>query len=430
MEKLYTIFPQELVSFVFVVVFSLLIGLSQRKLSLHSEGENTHFGTDRTFTFIGILGYLLYMLDPKEMRLFIAGGFALTVLFGLNYYQRMVSHHVFGITSIVIGLITYCLAPIVSTQPSWFYITVIVAVLLLTEMKSNFVQIAQKMQNDEFITLAKFLAISGVILPILPENNLVKGIDLTPYTVWLATVIVSGISYLSYLLKRYVFPNSGIYVSGILGGLYSSTATLIILGRKCKKAPIEEIPQYLSAILMSVSMAYLRFMILVFIFSYDTFISIFPYLLIMAIVSGGYGMYVHHHNLKENILQFGDEELSNNPLEFKVALIFAGLLVVFTIVTHYTFMHTGSMGLNVLSFISGITDITPYILNLLQWKGGVSVHLVGLCSLQAIVSNNVVGMVYAIFFSGRRKELISGLTHSYLLVILINVILLFFYSFI
>ena len=110
MEKLYTIFPQELVSFVFVVVFSLLIGLSQRKLSLHSEGENTHFGTDRTFTFIGILGYLLYMLDPKEMRLFIAGGFALTVLFGLNYYQRMVSHHVFGSTSIVIGVITYCLA--------------------------------------------------------------------------------------------------------------------------------------------------------------------------------------------------------------------------------------------------------------------------------------------------------------------------------
>jgi len=104
--------------------------------------------------------------------------------------------------------------------------------------------------------------------------------------------------------------------------------------------------------------------------------------------------------------------------------------VVFTIVTHYTFMYTGSTGLNVLSFISGITDITPYILNLLQWKGGVSVHLAGLCSLQAIVSNNVVGMVYAIFFSGRRKELISGLTHSYLLVILINVILLFFYSFI
>ena len=56
------------------------------------------------------------------------------------------------------------------------------------------------------ITLAKFLAISGIILPMLPKEPLIPGINLTPYTIWLATVVVSGISYLSYLLKQYVFP--------------------------------------------------------------------------------------------------------------------------------------------------------------------------------------------------------------------------------
>lgn len=121
MEKLYTIFPRELITFVLVVVFSLLIGLSQRKLSMQNEGKNTHFGADRTFTFIGILGYVLYILDPKSMTLFIAGVAAMTVFFGLNYYQRMVKFQIYGITSIIIGLIVYCLAPIVITQPSWFY---------------------------------------------------------------------------------------------------------------------------------------------------------------------------------------------------------------------------------------------------------------------------------------------------------------------
>ena len=58
MEKLYQYLPEELVTFILVTVFSLLIGLSLRRISLKREGETTLFGTDRTFTFIGILGTL------------------------------------------------------------------------------------------------------------------------------------------------------------------------------------------------------------------------------------------------------------------------------------------------------------------------------------------------------------------------------------
>ena len=171
MEQLYNYLPRELITFVLVTLFSLLIGLSQRRISLKREGETTLFGTDRTFTFIGILGYLLYILDPTDMRLFMGGGAVLGLLLGLNYYVKQSQFHVFGVTTIIIALITYCLAPIVSTQPSWFYVMVIVTVLLLTELKHTFTEFAQRMKNDEMITLAKFLAISGIILPMLPHIN-------------------------------------------------------------------------------------------------------------------------------------------------------------------------------------------------------------------------------------------------------------------
>lgn len=92
------------------------------------------FGTDRTFTFIGILGYLLYILDPVEYRLFMGGGAILGLLLGLNYYVKQSQFHVFGVTTIIIALITYCIAPIVDTQPSWFYVMVVVTVLLFTEL--------------------------------------------------------------------------------------------------------------------------------------------------------------------------------------------------------------------------------------------------------------------------------------------------------
>ena len=254
MEQLYNYLPRELITFVLVTLFSLLIGLSQRRISLKREGETTLFGTDRTFTFIGILGYLLYILDPTDMRLFMGGGAVLGLLLGLNYYVKQSQFHVFGVTTIIIALITYCLAPIVSTQPSWFYVMVIVTVLLLTELKHTFTEFAQRMKNDEMITLAKFLAISGIILPMLPHKNLIPDINLTPYSIWLATVVVSGISYLSYLLKRYVFHESGVLVSGIIGGLYSSTATISVLARKSRKASEQEANEYVAAMLLAVSM--------------------------------------------------------------------------------------------------------------------------------------------------------------------------------
>ena len=64
MEQLYSYVPRELVTFVLVTLFSLLIGLSQRRISLKREGETTLFGTDRTFTFYWYTGLLALYLRP------------------------------------------------------------------------------------------------------------------------------------------------------------------------------------------------------------------------------------------------------------------------------------------------------------------------------------------------------------------------------
>ena len=425
MEKLYEYLPRELVTFVLVTLFSLLIGLSQRKISLKREGETTQFGTDRTFTFIGILGYLLYILDPNRYSLFLGGGAVLGILLALNYYVKQMQYHVFGVTTIIIALITYCIAPIVDTQPSWFYVMVIVTVLLFTELKHTFTELAQRMKNDEMITLARFLAISGIILPILPDKELIPGIRLTPYSIWLATVVVSGISYLSYLLKRYVFRQSGILVSGIVGGLYSSTATISVLARKGRQASAQDAPEYVAAMLMAVSMMFLRFLILTGIFSRSTLLVLYPYLLFMSLVAAAIGWLFHlRHKRRALSAQRDEAEDGSNPLEFKVALIFAVLFVVFTFVTHYTLLYAGTGGLNLLSFIAGFSDITPFILNLLQGTGSVPVSLVATCTMQAIVSNIAVNLCYALFFAGGGSPLRRWLFRGFGCVIGVNVLLL------
>lgn len=424
MEEIYAYVPREMVNFLLVTLFSLLIGLSLRRLNLKREKENALFGTDRTFTFIGILGYLLYLLEPVNFTLYLFGGVSLVVFLAVYYYAKMLQHQTYGLTTIIIALITYCLPPIVSTQPSWFYITLVVTVLLFAEMKHTFGELAQRMKNDEMITLAKFLIISGIILPMLPKTGLVAGINLSPYTVWLATVVVSGISYLSYLLKRYVFHESGIFVSGILGGLYSSTATISVLARKSSHAQPQDATEYVAAMLMAVSMMVVRFLILIGIFSLQTLAMVYPYLLALSLLAAAIGIRLHVRHRQTVRYEVEEEEADSNPLEFKVALIFALLFVLFTVVTHFTLVYTGQGGLRVLSFLAGLSDITPFILNLLPNAGKVSVELVAACTMQAIFSNITVNMCYALFFVNQNRAMRPFILRAFGLVLLVNILLL------
>ena len=182
--------------------------------------------------------------------------------------------------------------------------------------------------------------------------------------------------------------------------------------------------------LLAVSMMFLRFLILIGIFSRETLLAIYPYLLIMSVVSAGVAWYLHSKRKPvDNADRAEEEEDSSNPLEFKVALIFAMLFVVFTILTHYTLVYAGTGGLNLLSFVSGFSDITPFILNLLQGTSSVAVLVITACSMQAIVSNIAVNMCYALFFSGGKSPLRPWIMGGFGCVIAVNVCLLLFFYF-
>src|SRR5208283_2895710 len=105
----------------------LLIGLSLRILHPDRD-ENSQFGTDRTFTFIGIWGYILYLISSHNQTIFIVGGIVLSMLLGINYYFKISYFKNFGLTTVVIALITYCLAPLVYTQPLWLFLLIVVIV--------------------------------------------------------------------------------------------------------------------------------------------------------------------------------------------------------------------------------------------------------------------------------------------------------------
>ncbi|MCX6305331.1 MAG: DUF4010 domain-containing protein [Bacteroidetes bacterium] len=422
MELIGTI-PANLTNFILVTVFSLLIGLSQRRIhSLTNEMSHT-FGTDRTFTFIGILGFILFLLGGPAVYLFMGGGLVLAMVMGISYFYHIRDFKDYGATTIVVAMITYCLGPLVLTQPLWMVLLIVVTVLILTELKETFASISLKFDRYEFITLAKFLIIAGVILPILPDGPIIRGLSLTPYKIWLAIVVISSISYCSYLLKKFIFPNASIILSGIFGGLYSSTATTIILAKKSRKEP-QHLQQYMAGIIFATAVMYLRILILILIFSQPLFSLVWQYFLGLFLLTVVIGLVILFYRNK-TVTTFDQElQVDKNPLEFKVSLIFAALYVAFTFITYQVLSRFGTAGLNVLSYLVGLTDIDPFLINLFQGKYGIPMNAIMVATFQAIVSNNALKMAYAVFFGPKtaRVYLIPG----FLLIIAVTIVVIIF----
>ncbi len=418
--------PRDLVNFIMITLFSLLIGLEQRRHHLDQDFEKL-FGTDRTFTLIGLFGYMLYMIDPKFLYPFLVGGVSLCILLSISYFQKIKLQQRFGLTSIITALITYCLGPLICTQPQWLVLLIVVTVLIITEIKESLFKFAKSFDNDEFLTLAKFLILAGIVLPLLPDKPVNEFLHISPYRIWLAVVIISGISYCSYLLKKFVFPDSGILLTGILGGLYSSTATTIILAKKSING--DDNRKVVPAIILATSMMYIRIFFLSLFFNVDLAISLLPYFIIFILLSSIISILLL--KLRKADLATKDNALvikeNTNPLEFKTAVLFAILFIVFSVVTGYVLKYYGGSGVNIMAFIVGVTDIDPFIINLFQGQLGISNAFITIAVINAMTSNNVLKLIYALFFSDKslRKDLVLSFGSIILLGIIISVYLAF-----
>lgn len=399
--------PGEITNFILVLVFSLLIGLGQRRHHL-ADDDSLLFGTDRTFTFIGLLGYVLYIADPGSLAPFLVGLSILGLLIGVQYFLKISQQKDFGLTTSVLALLTYCLSVLVFTQPVWLALSFVVAILILTEMKGQFKSISKKASEEEFVTLAKFIAFAGIILPLLPSDNISDMIPVSPYELWLAIVVVSGVSYVSYLVKKFIFPDSGIMLTGVLGGIYSSTTTTVILARKEKKEGTGI--QSVSAIMLANGMMYLRVLVLAYMFNQNIGVTLTIPFLVMFGIAWGLSRLVLKSNGEQakKDMQTENDTVSKNPLELRTAAIFGVLFVVFALITQHVMDHFGSAGVTGLAFLVGFFDVDPFLLYMLQQHSEITQMTVVLAIVNATNSNNILKMIYAAALSSKasRKPLI------------------------
>jgi uncharacterized membrane protein (DUF4010 family) len=249
--------PSEGVKILIVLFLSFLIGLEREEHK--AEGEHYSFGGVRTFPLIGLVGYVMALLSggqllPLSIGFAVVGAFLL-VSYRHKLFSQQTTGEAPGVTTEISGLGTYLLGALVYQGHYWIAATIAVVSLLLLELKEVLEGLSKRIAPQEILTLTKFLLLTAVILPILPNADFTQ-FRINPFKTWLVVVAVSGISYGSYVLLNLTRQKSGVILSAVLGGAYSSTATTVALAKRASQAQQPHL--FSGAILLASAMMYLR----------------------------------------------------------------------------------------------------------------------------------------------------------------------------
>ncbi len=392
--------------FALVGLLGYLAGLEYREYLLERD-RSFRFGTARTYAFIALLGYVLVYLDP-EYRLYLGGMLALVAWTSLFYLQKLRQGQL-GILGLLIALMAYTFGPVSRELPLWFLVLEFVSIVFVLNARPLTVRLTETIERTELVTLAKFLLLAAVILPLMPDAPVIPYLPTTPFRIWVAVVAISAISYVGYILQRYVFPHRGYLLTGLLGGLYSSTATTLVLARKTRESPAAADSLNL-AIVAATGMMYLRLLLLVVLLNPRFLGPTLAPFLVLGLGSIGYALV--RVRRKDSLRPPGPEATSRNPLELGTAFLFAVLFLLMLALSKSVLRHFGSLGLQVLSFIVGFTDIDPYVLSLL--KGDYPSAGLGILAAAIVIaagSNNLLKALYTAVAGDRRhnRSAIAGL---------------------
>ena len=395
--EIYKQLPPEAVQIVLVLFLSFLIGLEREERK--AAGTTYSFGGVRTFPLIGLIGYSAALISGPQMLTLGIGFLVVAGFLLVSYWHKISTCETAGVTTEMSGLATFLVGALVCYGHLWIATALGVASLLLLDLKAALEKLAARIAPNEILTFSKFLFLSGVILPILP-NQEYSQFHINPFKTWLVVVAISTISYLSYVLQKVTKGQGGIVLAALLGGAYSSTVTTVVMARRAAR---EQRPHlFAGGILIASGVMYLRLVILLALFNRQLMLLLYIPFLALAILAVGFG-WLWTRLADKSAQDIQREADPKNPLELMTAFLFAGLFLAMLVATQLAVTYLGRTGVNTLAVLMGVSDVDPFIMGLTQAAGTLTPFKEAAAAVCiAASSNNIVKGIYAYSLADRK----------------------------
>lgn len=347
-------------NFLLALALGALIGL-EREYARYKKHTHDYAGI-RTFPLIALFGALSaffgQILNPWIL---IMGILLMGTLIIISYFV-LAKRNYPGATSEVAGFLTFFLG--VLAYFGEIQLSVLLTVIITTILYSRTVlhQFAHRLKKEEMRSTLVFAVIAFVILPFLPNKGYGPYELFNPFLTWLMVVLISGISFVGYILMKR-FGAKGIEFTGILGGLASSTAVTSSFAERSKHH--ETLYKALAlGVILANGVMFSRVLLEVLFVNQALFVSLLLPMLILSLVTALFSYFVWKKakHISETI------EL-HSPFTLKPALKFAGIFALVLAFLKLANAYFPSEGIYLVSFLSGLADADAIALSLSQLAG-------------------------------------------------------------
>jgi uncharacterized membrane protein (DUF4010 family) len=342
---------------------SLLLGLL---IGLQRERAEPSVAGIRTFALVAMLGTLCAWLGNAFGDWIVAAGLlGVAAMFVVGYLGRLQQEkNGAGLTTEVAGLLMFGIGVLVVNGPLSVAVVCGGVLAVILQWKQPLHRFATRIGEQDIKAIMQFVLITLVILPVLPNRTYGPFAVLNPFKIWLLVVLIVGLSLAGYVLYKLVSHRAGTLLSGLLGGLVSSTATTVTFARQTKSAGVPAGSAALVIIVASAIM-YVRLLVLIGTVAADQFAQLAPPLALML----GWCLVIA---VVGNRSARADQSITTpheNPAELKSALGFAALYAFLLVVVAAAKHFFGARGLYVVAGLSGLPDVDAITLSTLHLVG-------------------------------------------------------------
>lgn len=391
------------------LLIGALVGL-EREFVQQREGEPDFAGI-RTFSLISLLGAVTaFIADERSILVFGIAYVGLALLVWAGYVGDVIRGRGEGITTEVAAL----LMPLLGAMIVWDYPDVATALGVITafmlSLKPRLHGLARRMSAEDLRATLQFALIAAVVLPILPNRTFGPFDVLNPYEIWLLVVFVSGISFFGYVFMKILGAGTGIGLTGLLGGIASSTATTLSFAGRSQRTPSLS-PAFATGIILASTTMFPRVLIEVFVVNKALMSQVVLPLGAMLLT----GLVVFAVLWRREQSEEAEDEESvdlTNPLNLSTAIKFALLFGAVLMVTKAAESFFGTAGVYATSVITGLTDVDAITLTVaeLSAAGRIESQVASVAIILASLVNSISKAALAVILGAPelRPTIIRG----------------------
>ncbi|MFA5855103.1 MAG: MgtC/SapB family protein [Candidatus Gracilibacteria bacterium] len=385
-----------------------LIGLERERN--RDKKKPSEFGGIRTMALISVLGYLIYSLFYEQIVIFGIMTAGYVVLLIASYIVSSYQNRNSGATTEIAGLFSYLIGTLVGMGKPLHAAVVTLLVVMILYFKEPLHKFAHKMGQVELYDTIKFIAIVFVVLPLLPNRTFGPLDVLNPYQIWLVVVLISSISFASYIAIKLAGPKRGTPFSGFLGGLISSTAVAMSFSALSKKNPKIVWP-FVIGILLAASAMFARILLAVSVLNQNLFGALYPPLSAMAFTGFLICAVFYTHKQGESAGDITEKDMHlKSPFQLGSAIKFGLLFGAMLFISKFASLYFGNNGIYLTAFLSGIADVDAITVSManLSREGSITASTGALAIVIAAMTNTASKSLIVIFFASNevRKKIV------------------------